>query len=335
MNIRQILLLFLLSVSFAHADQVMLNNGDHLSGKVIRMDAGKLIVKPVWSAQITIPWVSVAQIRLDTPTRIVLPTGLVKGTVEPDGTVGMKIAAGSAYIDGLRRRDILAINPAIYTDPEDFKRSGRIDAGLGWARGNTDTDSYYFSGQMKWENRLNRFTFQGDVRNVSSGGTILADRSRIATKYDRFVNPRSYLYAQGIAEQEKFANIQLRTTGGVGFGYQIYRREYLNLGVESGFSVVQTRFINAPGTTESTLRVAVNYDQYFWNQSFKVENSSEVFFPIAGFNDLLVRSKTSLLVPVGKNITAGLALIVDLDRQPATRKNPLNRSLQATAGYGF
>lgn len=336
MNIRQMLPFFCLFISSAHADQILLDNGDRLSGKILRMQAGKLTLKAAWGEKITLPWSSVAQIELNAPARLVLQSGEYSGTVEPDGHGGMQIAADRVKINALQREDIFAINPVSYTDPDAFKRSGRIDAGLGYARGNTETDSYYFSGQMKWENRLNRVTFIGDVRNVTSAGTTTTtDKSRLATKYDRFLNERSYLYVQGIAEQNKLANIKLRTTAGIGSGYQIYRREYLNLGVEGGVSAVRTRFTNAPANTESTLRLAVNYDQYFWNKALKVENSSEAFLPLAGSDDLLLHSKTSLLVPLGNSVSAGLAVIVDWDRKPAFAKKSLDRSVQATLGYGF
>jgi hypothetical protein len=49
----------------------------------------------------------------------------------------------------------------------------------------------------------------------------------------------------------------------------------------------------------------------------------------------LLRSKTALLVPVGKNIATGLAFTADWDRNPAPGKKPLDTSLQATLGYGF
>lgn len=339
MNIRQMLPFFCFFISTVQADQIVLNNGDHLSGKIVRMEAGKLILKTSWGLpgkEITLSWPSVAQIELTTPAHVVLQTGEFDGTVGSNGRDGIQVATGPKKGEILRRDDILAINPVKHTDPDAFKHSGRLDAGLGLARGNTETSNYYFSGQMKSENRLNRITFKGDLRHETGSNSIVTtDRSRLSSKYDRFLSKRMYLYAQGIGEQDKLASIDLRTTLGVGSGYQIYRGENLNLGVESGLSFIRTNFKNAPTDNETTLRLGVNYDQYFWKRGLKVENSSEVFLPISSYDDLLLRSKTALLVPVGKNITTGLTFTVDWDRTPAPGKKALDRSLQATLGYGF
>ncbi|HUW29297.1 MAG TPA: DUF481 domain-containing protein [Sulfuriferula sp.] len=340
MNRRQMLpFLCLFFISSAQADQVLLNNGDRLSGKIMRMEGDKLILKTSWGLpgkEIGLSWSSVAQIELSTPARVVLQTGEFDGTVEPDGRGGMQVATGQINGKVLRRDDILAINPVQHTDPNAFKHSGRVDAGLGFARGNTETSNYHFSGQMKFENRLNRITFKGDTRHeTGSNSVITTERSRLSSKYDRFLSQRMYVYAQGIAEQDKLASIDLRSTLGAGSGYQIYRGENLNLGVESGLSFIRTNFKNAPTDNETTLRLGANYDQYFWNRGLKVENSSEIFLPVAGYDDLLLRSKTALLVPIGKNITSGLSFTVDWDRTPALGKKSLDRSLQATFGYGF
>ncbi|MHB1245623.1 MAG: DUF481 domain-containing protein [Sulfuriferula sp.] len=339
MNIRQMLPLFCLLISSAHADQITLSNGDHISGKILRMEAGKLTLKTTWSMPekiITVSWSAVKQIELSKPAHVVLQTGEFDGTVESDSQGKMQIATGSTKGEQLRRDDIVAINPVKPVDPDAFKYSGRLDAGLGFVRGNTETSNYYFGGQMKVENHLNRTVIKGDLRHETGANSVVTtDRSRLSGKYDRFRSKRMYLYAQGILEQDRLANINLRTTLGAGSGYQVYRGENLNLGLESGLSLIHTNFKNAPDVNEPALRLGVEYDQYFWNRALKVENSSEVFLPLTSYADTLLRSKTAFLVPVGESITTGLAFTVNWDRQPAAGKKPLDTSLQATLGYGF
>lgn len=339
MNIRQMLPLFCLLISSAHADQITLNNGDHISGKILRMEAGKLTLKTTWSMPekvITVSWSAVKQIELSKPAHVVLQTGEFDGTVESDSQGKMQIATGPTKGEQLRRDDIVAINPVKPVDPDTFKYSGRLDAGLGFARGNTETSNYYFGGQMKVENHLNRTIIKGDLRHETGANSVVTtDRSRLSGKYDRFLSKRHYLYAQGILEQDRLASINLRTTLGAGSGYQIYRGENLNLGLESGLSAIRTNFSNASPVNEAALRLAVEYDQYFWNRALKVENSSEVFLPVTSYDDLLLRSKTGLMIPVGKSITTGLTFTVDWDHKPAAGKKSLDTSLQATLGYGF
>lgn len=339
MKSKYLLPLICLVASPALADKVTLDNGDQLTGTVIRMEADKLTLKPVWdqsNKEITLPWPSISRIEVTRPAHVVLRTGTLDGTIEsaPDG--GMQLNSGSLRASPLKREEIVAINPARPVDPNALKYSGRLDAGLGFARGNTETSNYYFSGQLKAENPLHRMVIEGESRHETGAKSVVTtDRTRLSGQYDRFLSPRRYLYAQGILEQDQLANIDLRTTAGLGAGYQVYREENLNLGLESGLSYLRTQYSNAATENEAALRLGVDYNQYFWNRALKVENGSEVFFPVSSPKDVLLRSKTAVLVPIGKGITSGLAFTVDYDRSPAPGKKPLDTSLQGTVGYGF
>jgi putative salt-induced outer membrane protein YdiY len=339
MHLKHLLPVFCLFAAPVYADQIVLENGDQLSGKIVRMEADKLTLKPLWgepNKEITVSWPAVSYIELTTPAHVVLRSGAFDGTIKSDRSGSMQIASGAMQTGMLRRDDIVAINPVKPVDPAAFKYTGRLDAGLGFARGNTETNNYYFSGKLKAENTLHRTVIKGEVRHETGANSVVTtDRSRLSTKYDRFLSTRRYLYAQGIVEQDKLASIDLRTTAGVGSGYQVYREENLNLGLESGLSHIRTQYHNAPTENKGALRLGVDYSQYFWSRGLKVENASEIFIPVSSVQGLLLRSKTALLVPVGKNIATGLAFTADWDRNHAPDKKPLDTSLQATLGYGF
>src|SRR5580704_683937 len=87
------LLLVLLSVSTAFADQVTLKNGDRITGAIVKKDGKDLTVKTDLMGVVTIPWDQVTDIKTNEPLNVVL-------TGQPPNTPGVKetISANNGQI---------------------------------------------------------------------------------------------------------------------------------------------------------------------------------------------------------------------------------------------
>ena len=68
------LLLFLLATT-ALADEVFLKNGNHLSGTIVSMGDGKLVLETDFAGRLTIDWVSVERLSTDAALTFVLEEG--------------------------------------------------------------------------------------------------------------------------------------------------------------------------------------------------------------------------------------------------------------------
>jgi hypothetical protein len=77
------LLLFFLTAT-ALADEVFLKNGNHLSGALVSMGEGKLVLETDFAGRLTIDWGSVERLSTDAPLTVVLEEGsTLKGTPRP------------------------------------------------------------------------------------------------------------------------------------------------------------------------------------------------------------------------------------------------------------
>ncbi|MGC1581164.1 MAG: hypothetical protein WA766_06755, partial [Candidatus Acidiferrales bacterium] len=64
----------LLAAAFvANADTVVLVNGDHLTGTVVKSDGKDLTLKTDFVGDINIPWAKVKELTTDKPVYIVMP----------------------------------------------------------------------------------------------------------------------------------------------------------------------------------------------------------------------------------------------------------------------
>jgi len=64
--------LFWLVCGQASADEVWLKNSDHLTGKVVSLDAGTLVFKTSYAGDLSIAWGEVVNLKTDETIKVVL-----------------------------------------------------------------------------------------------------------------------------------------------------------------------------------------------------------------------------------------------------------------------
>src|SRR5438132_221256 len=90
------LFVFLLLAVAARADQVVLKNGDTITGSIVTKDGGKLTIKSEFLGEVSMPWTAVRSLRSDEPLTIVLPGGeTVAGKVSTSGEM-LEVSGKSA-----------------------------------------------------------------------------------------------------------------------------------------------------------------------------------------------------------------------------------------------
>ena len=78
--------IMLLLLSPLAADQIVMKNGDRVTGRVVKKDAATLTVKTVHFGVIAMPWSQVESIATDAPLTVVLPGDqAVQGTLATTG----------------------------------------------------------------------------------------------------------------------------------------------------------------------------------------------------------------------------------------------------------
>jgi len=112
MKLAQALSLFSVLSTALLADQVVMKNGDKVSGDIVKKDAKTLTIKSKFFGVLTLPWDEVESVRADTPINVVLPgEQTVKGTLAPAGgkievgAEGQKRTVAPAEIIALRNAE--------------------------------------------------------------------------------------------------------------------------------------------------------------------------------------------------------------------------------------
>jgi hypothetical protein len=244
---RPITLLLLLcgSLTFLMADQVVLKNGDTITGAIIKKDGDKLTLKSDFLGEVTMPWSAVKSLRSDQILTVELPGGQhVAGKVSTSGE-NLEVATPT----GARPAPLAGVgamrNPAEQHAWERLQHPGILelwngffDNGLALARGNarTDTLTTAISATRATTNdkiviTANQIYGTARVNNVSSTS---ANAIRGGWAYHRNMTPQWFMSFFNDYEHDQFQNLNLRVVAGSGLGYNAIKNERTTLSVSAG-----------------------------------------------------------------------------------------------------
>jgi hypothetical protein len=285
-----VFLLFSALLSTAWADQVVLKNGDRLTGSIIKKDDKNLTIKTDHLGVIVIPWDQVEKFIAEKPIHIVLRDGkALQGTLAgADGGVVVttsqtKINTKPADIAALRNDDEekayqRLLHPGLFqlwtgTGTVGFAGTAGNARTLTFTTGinadrvtNTDKTSLYFS-LIKASARIDN----------ESKDTAEAIRGGIS--YGHNVNRRLFLSAFNDYEYDRFQNLDLRFVAGGGVGLHAWKTERSRMDLVAGGAYNRSSF--------STPLIRKSGEIYWGDEySFKFNSSTSLLQSYRMFNNL-------------------------------------------------
>jgi len=327
-------LVLLLLAAGAAADEVHLKNGNRLSGTIISMNEGKLMLETDFAGRLSIDWSRVERIESESPIEVVLSDGTrVQGTAAPDAASGrleLRLTPTTAAPLDLAR--VAAINPPV--EPA-VRFSGRINVGLNKASGNTDTETAHADAELIARSTNHRVSTGAAFTRASKDNRKTEENMLGGLKHDYFLTPKLYFYTAGLAERDEFKNISFRGTLGPGLGYQFFEGELMNLAVEAGPSYVYTNFDSGTSEDSAAGRWAVRFDRFFFEKLFQYYFTNEGFASASDAGDVFMFTRTGLRFPIRYGFSLNAGFEWDWDNEPAEDAGKSDYRSVLSLGYGF
>jgi putative salt-induced outer membrane protein YdiY len=265
-----------LSAASSWADDVVLTNGDHLSGKLVTFGEGKLKLQSPLLGEVSVAHGAIAKLA----TSEAIEVHLADGTVVRDqlvlGDSGELKTGGSGSVtpQTFALADLTAINPP----PEvpvrwhpDFALAAKAE------RGNSIKDEADLTLKALRESPDNRVWFLGTYEgerntNRSTGESNTTDRKiEGELKYDQFLGERWYWFARTKATRDGPADLDLRYLAGAGPGYRVFKSVRTKLDLELGPVWVSENFGDATKDNDSAGALAA------WRFTHKLSDTIELF----------------------------------------------------------
>ena len=314
------------------ADEIYLKNGDRISGEFLNMKDNKLTIKTSYAGEIGIEWSEVINMKTDQMISVLLnDDSLINGN--PLGTEGGKMKLSSDNMVetvSFAMANVKSINPP--KEPA-VKIKARANIGITSTKGNTEKDTSHFDGEFSARTAKNRYTAGIALNSTKDTGVKTESNTLGYIKYDHFLSEKWFVYSNALFEKDKFKDLNLRSLLGVGAGYQFFETPITNLSLEAGLNYIDEDYITATDESYSSGRWAINYDRYFHDKAFQFFHFHEGYVSLEDTNDIFIKSRTGIRVPLFVHFNATLQYNLDWEKSPAPGRDKTDRTLMFTLGY--
>jgi len=319
----------------ALADEVRLSNGDRLTGEIVTMEDEVLTLKTTYAGDIQVKREDVVCITSDGDLTFRLKNKEVligRATCPGDGRiqiVGVRIGESAE----LSLDELEAINPA--PPPPAITYKANITAGGSMLTGNTDQAAAYFSGGFEARSNRHRFTVGAKYAYGETHGVVTARSGLGRIKYDLFITEKLYSYANGLFETDEFADLNLRSTFGLGLGYQISHTERTKLFIEGGLSYLDEDFDRDPDNKYFAARESLGLNYYIVAERVEFYHLHEFYYSLEESDNYYLWSEQGFRVRLVGDFFFNFEWDYSYNRQPAPGKKSADSAFIASLGYAL
>jgi len=283
------------------ADQIILKNGDRVTGSIVKKEGKNLTVKTDVMGTVTIPWDQVTDLKTGETLNVVLsgqteePPAVTKATISAtNGQVTLSPAQGGAVTVAPER--IEAIRDAV--EQQSYERmlrpgllqlwTGTLSFGLAGTAGNarTSTFSTNVTASRTTHGDMTSMYFNSVKSSASINGvnSATANAIRGGWKYGRHVGPRMEVSAFNDWEHDRFQNLDLRFVIGGGLGYRSWKSKRGELSLQAGVDYDRDKF---SATDDTSALARISSEGYFGNDfNFKLNGATKLVQSFRMFNNL-------------------------------------------------
>lgn len=304
----------LLSTGNVRADRVVLQNGDTLTGTLVKVQGGKLTLKTDYAGAVEINVAKVKSVATDKPVEIRMKSGeTLKGKIKltDEGKLTVESSVDRETI-GVEWQKVSAINP-----PKQGIWKGNVTVGGNLQSGNTDRTALSLGASAMRRTDRDRFSL-GFLFNYGEDEDVLITRNTYGSaKYDYFFTKRLYGYLGLELLNDKFQDIKLRTIVGPGMGYQIWDDPVKALAIETGASYFSDNMRHGDDSDYATARFGLNF-RYSLLKFFVFTDSLTYYPSLERFSTYTLRNESALTTPLGARWALTLANILQYDSEPTS-----------------
>jgi putative salt-induced outer membrane protein YdiY len=321
-------------------DVVIMNNGDHLTGQIKRLQNGLLYVETDYApGNIGLDWNQVQSVESTATYRIVLNNGRrLEGKIEKHS--GEKAKPEDFLIhEATEEVEVPSANIiSIDTKKPTFWRElqGGIDFGYSFTSGNNqstlnlDTSAAYTTPGWKVASSFDS-TFSGQ------SGASKTNREDLQATFTKFLNRNSFIAGLSDFLHSSQQDLNLRTTLGGGYGRYLKRTTNSNLAWLGGVAYIHESFGTIVGqpsdqSIEAVAGLQYNYIRFNFGD---FDSQLRVFPGLTDAGRVRLTTNNTLTIKLRNNFYLAFTLWDNFDSQPppTARKNELGTS--AGVGWSF
>ena len=328
------------SIQARRKDVVTMNNGDHFTGEVKRLQNGVLFVETDYvSGNIGLDWNQVESVQSTATYQIVLDDGhRLVGTIEKLSSD--KAKGAELYVRQASREVAVAAVRVVNIDPQKptFWRhlQGAIDVGYSFTSGNTQS-TLNINTKTKYRTTEWEAAVSFDSSFNGQSGASKTNRQDVQPTFAKFLNRNSFLLGLSDFLHSSQQDLNLRTTLGGGYGRYLIRSANSRLSWLGGVVYTHESF----GTTSNQLsdqniESVVGLQCHLSRFNFGEADSQVLVFP--GLSDagrVRLMTNNSLTIKLRNNFRLVLSFWDDFDSRPPVTAKKNELGVSSGIGWSF
>jgi putative salt-induced outer membrane protein YdiY len=214
---RKLFCFFVLFCVQAEAGEIVLKNGDRLTGKISEITDAHVVLETELLGNLSIPKGAIARIKEDDAPIVQQQLVAAPPKAEPVSQPRFNLWGGS------------------------------VDAAVSATHGNADTRTLNFglrTARISDRNKLSLYVTSIFSKSSSNNRTTIADAIRGGSRYEVNFNRRLFTFGFTDVEHDQFQGLDSRIVGGGGLGVNVIRNSNTTLQVFSGGSANLEKFRN-------------------------------------------------------------------------------------------
>lgn len=243
--------LLLLACSSLLADEILLRNGDRISGDVVRLENNSLLVRTQAMGEVRVKWDAVTRVAFAQPMEILADAARVRADlIERGEQTDIVTAAGTQFSLEPGRIRVASTQPS---EAQPAPWSGTADLGLAASRGNSDSTNFTMGlkGTRTTDSTrlsLSLNSLQARDRGTSGSTITSANVVRTGARYEVNVSDHLFVFGFGNLESNRVQNLAMRDVFGGGAGIRVAQTKQGAFDLFTGASMNHEAFSAASAT---------------------------------------------------------------------------------------
>ncbi len=312
-------------------DEIILKNGMHLIGTIVSMEEKTLTVKTAYAGDISVQWDEVERLQSRAP----LSVQVIEEEGDSDGDGFFKTSR--RMMTTLGDSESLSLARVKTINIPKLRYKGDFDLGGNRTKGNTDTTAVNASTQNTIRTKRHRGLLSGKYAFASADGENTAKNARGMLGYDYFFTKKLFATAKEFLEYDKFQGLDIRSTTGLGLGYQFFDTPSHSLSVSIGPAFVYEKFKESGTTKTASGAWAVDWDYDLISDRIRVYHQQKGFRDFGGVGSTALRwtAEQGARIEVYGNLYLKVAFEYRFNSDPEPGKKKSDEAFIWALGYEF
>lgn len=308
-------------VTTTRADVVILENGDRITGEIVRSGPSILKVETSYAGVVAISRKDISRIK---------SMGQSLQKVESSQVPPEEGAAKNTDTPSVEEVD----DAIEQSEDDEWEGSVNLATEFEGIGGNTDRE-LDVNMSLLWERDPHRFRMLGQVELNSIGSTTTKQNWLVIPRYDYFFTENVYASVLYGAKQEKYDGLNLRQTVGAGLGYEVFSNDVTELTSELGAYGTTDDYTNRPDEGYVTPGWHLEFRRQLWEDRIELYHRQFLFVRVDESGQSLWQSWSGLKIPIRDGVNVSTELELDYDNITLNRASDLEDTFRLMLGFDW